>query len=263
MSTKTISMVLILIMKVYSFQFNVELGKPENNLRKVLKALESCDDGSLVALPEMFMCGFDYERIKEHAKATPWILQEIAKVSKEKSLTVIGTYPMLEEGLLYNTAVVMCNGTVLGKRNKIELFPIYDEPKHFSAGRENPVFEVDNLRIGILICFELRFCYLSTQLRKKGAQLIVVPSMWGAKRKEHLKVLSQARAIETQSYLVLSNACGKTGDEEYAGSSAIYDPWGRTLAYAQQDELLISANIDLKEVEKVRKYIPMEDVNDS
>ncbi len=244
-------------MRCYSFQFNVELGNVEKNVNKVLKALKDVEEGSFVVLPEMFMCGFDYERIKEHAQQTPQVLKELAKLSKEKDLLIVGTYPVLEKDKLYNRAVVLLEGEIIGKRDKIKLFPLYDEQRHFSPGKENPVFETRYGKIGIVICFELRFCKIFNELRKKECQIILVPSMWGDKRKQHLKVLTQARAIETQSYVILSNACGKTGDEQYAGSSCIVDPWGNILACAQDEELLISANIDLKEVEKVRRYLPM------
>lgn len=244
-------------MRIYSFQFNVELGIVEKNVGKVLKALRSLEDGALVVLPEMFMCGFDYPNMAEHAKKTWEALEEISRISKEKSLLVAGTYPTLEEGKLYNTSIILLDGQIIGKRSKIKLFPMYNEQLYFSEGNQNPVFDTRYGKVGIAICFELRFCSIFEDLRRKGAQIILVPSMWGAKRKQHLKVLTQARAIETQSYIVLSNACGKTGDEEYAGSSCIVDPWGNLIAYAADEELLVSAHIDLKEVEKVRRYIPM------
>ncbi len=244
-------------MKAFSYQFRVELGDVDANLGKVIRALKECDPNSLVVLPEMFMCGFDYFNMSRHAEKTSKVLESISEISSKKNLTVIATYPTREDDCLFNTAMVVSGGKLLGKRHKIKLFPLYEETKHFCPGGENPVFETPQGRVGVLICFELRFCELSSSLREQGVEIVAVPSMWGAKRKGHLKVLSQARSIETQSYLVLSNACGITGEEEYAGSSAIFDPWGSPLAYAEASELLIEANIDLKEVEKVRRYIPM------
>ncbi len=244
-------------MRAYSFQFNVELGNIEKNVEKVLKALGAIQEGALVVLPEMFMCGFDYPNMAKHAQRTWEVLDQISRISKEKSILVVGTYPTLEEGKLYNTAIILLDGKIIGKRDKIKLFPIYNEHVYFNQGTQNLVFDTKYGKIGVAICFELRFCSIFEELRKNGAQIILIPSMWGARRSHHLKILTQARAVETQSYLILSNACGKTGDEEYAGSSSIVDPWGNIMAYTADEELLISADIDLKEVEKVRRYIPM------
>jgi len=112
--------------------------------------------------------------------------------------------------------------------------------------------------VGVLVCFELRFPNLGWELRKKGAQIIAVPSLWGAKRKEHLRVLSRARAVELQSYLLLSNGWGRTGEEEYAGNSAIYDPWGNALAFSEVGDSILLVYADLKKVEAVRRLIPVD-----
>ncbi len=227
-------------------------------MEKVLGFLNLLED-ALVVLPEMFLCGFDYERLKEHAKACLEVVDELREVSKKRKLTLIGTYPEEREGRLYNTAFVISDGKLLGKRDKIKLFPIYKEGEHFSSGEENPVVETRHGKVGILICFELRFASLGWELRKRGAEIIAVPSMWGAKRKEHLRILSRARAVELQSFLLLSNAWGETGGEDYAGCSAIYDPWGEVLSFSESGETLLLTQGDLKKVQAVRRLIPVED----
>lgn len=236
-------------------QFRPILGNVGENLKRVIDMLMYVRDGSLVALPEMWQCGFDYENMSKHAEITKEVLQEVVRVSRERNLTVIGTYPMKSDKGVYNSAVVIDKGNIIGVRHKIKLFPLYDEPKHFLPGKENPLFEVSGKRIGILICFEIRFPELSRSLR--DAEVLVVPSMWGKKRKEHLKALSRARAVENQCFLVLSNAWGKVGEEEYAGCSAIFSPWGNTLAFSEEGDTLLQVEVDLEEVEKVRRSIPV------
>ncbi len=230
----------------------------EENLKKLLYLLESIED-AIVVLPEMFLCGFDYEKIREHARSALGVVERLKLISEEKKLTIVGSIPEEgTEGKLFNNVFVMSEGKLVGKRSKIKLFPIYEENKYFSPGVENPVFETRHGKVGVLVCFELRFANLGWDLRRKGAQIIAVPSMWGARRKEHLKVLSRARAIELQSFLLLSNAWGKTGDEEYAGCSAIYDPWGNVLAFSEEGESLLVSWGDMKKVEAVRRLIPVD-----
>jgi len=146
-------------------------------------------------------------------------------------------------------------GKIIGIRHKIKLFPLYEEPKHFTPGIENTVFESYKAKLGILICFELRFPELSQSLR--DADILIVPSMWGEKRKEHLKALSRARAIENQSFLMLSNAWGRVGEEEYAGHSAIYSPWGEVLAFSEKGDSILQVSVEKEQVRRVRKYIPL------
>jgi predicted amidohydrolase len=245
------------LIKLAVLQWQIAFGNIQENRKKVLELLSPLED-SLVVLPEMFPCGFDYDNLKNHAKESQRLLEELRELSKEKRLTLIGTYPEEGEGKLFNTAFVLSDGLLVGKRDKIKPFPLYREGEHFSPGQENPVFETRHGKVGVLVCFELRFPNLGWELRKKGAQLIAVPSLWGAKRKEHLRVLSQARAVELQSYLLLSNGWGRTGEEEYAGNSAIYDPWGNTLAFSEVGDSVLLVYADLKKVEAVRRLIPVD-----
>jgi len=244
--------------KLAVLQWHVVFGSVQKNKDKLLSFLKHLED-ALVVVPEMFLLGFDYENLKRQVIYCQEVVEELKELSRSKNLTLVGTYPEEREGKLYNTAFVISDGKLVGRRDKIKLFPIYRENKYFSPGAENPVFETRHGRIGILVCFELRFASLGWDLRKKGAQIIAVPSMWGAKRKEHLKVLSRARAIELQTFLLLSNAWGKTGEEEYAGCSAIYDPWGNVLAFSEEGESILVSLADTKKVEAVRRLIPVDD----
>ncbi len=246
------------MIKCAVLQWRIVFGKVEENKRKLLSFIEPLED-ALVVLPEMFLCGFDYESLREHAKSCKEVLEELKELSQSKKLTLVGTYPEERSGKFYNTAFVISDGKLVGKRDKIKLFPIYKEGEYFCAGEGNPVFETRHGRLGILICFELRFASLGWELRKKNVEIIAVPSMWGVKRKDHLKVLSRARAVELQSFLMLSNAWGETGGEDYAGCSAIYDPWGEILSFSESGECLLLIQADTKKVEMVRRVIPVID----
>ncbi|WP_457639336.1 nitrilase-related carbon-nitrogen hydrolase [Persephonella sp.] len=245
-------------MQVYSLQVNLELGKVEKNLEKIFSHIKNVEKGSLVLLPEMFSCGFDNDNLETHVKETPEIYKALKKFSHEKHLVISGTLPEKSRGKIYNKAFIIDNGEVVYKQPKVKLFRPTGEHRYYTPGKTFDVAESSNGNLGIMVCFELRFPNISYTLRKKGVEIILVPSQWGKPRKKHLEVLAQARAIEDQCFVVVSNTTGKIGEIEYAGSSGIYGPWGETLAFIDEKEGLIQADINLNDVYRVRKKIKME-----
>lgn len=249
-------------MIAYSLQLNLELGNVESNMQKIYDILYSkkIKPDSLVLLPEMFSCGFDNENLFEHSKKTPKIYRELQKISKEKKLVIAGTIPEKKKNDIYNMGFIIDNGEITAKRPKIKLFTPTNEHKYFKSGKNShiDITESSAGNLGFMICFELRFPNISYHLRKKDVEIILVPAQWGKERVEHLKTLSKARAIETQSYVIVSDTVGKIGEVEYAGHSAIYSPWGEILDIEKNDEGIVWADIDLDEVYKVRNKIKME-----
>ncbi|MCX7759707.1 MAG: nitrilase [Hydrogenothermaceae bacterium] len=248
-------------MFVYSLQLNLKIGDVDSNLEKVFSILNSrkIKSNSLVLLPEMFSCGFDNENLYIHSRKTPKIYRDLQKISSEKSLVIAGTVPERKKNDIYNMGFIIDNGEITAKRPKVKLFTPTDEHKYFKSGRNNfDITESSAGNLGFMICFELRYPNISYHLRKKDVEIILVPAQWGKERVEHLKILSRARAIETQSYVVVSNTVGKIGEIEYAGHSAIYSPWGDILDIERNEEGIVSADIDLDEVYKVRNKIKME-----
>lgn len=249
-------------MLVYALQLNLELGNINSNMKKIHDILSSrkIKSDSLVLLPEMFSCGFDNDNLIEHSKKTPKIYRELQEISKEKKLVIAGTLPERKKNEIYNMGFVIDNGEITAKRPKVKLFTPTNEHKYFKAGKNIhiDITESSAGNLGFMICFELRFPNIAYHLRKKDVEIILVPAQWGKERVEHLKVLSRARAIETQSFVVVSNTVGKIGEIEYAGHSGIYSPWGDILDIERNDEGVVWTDIDLDEVYKVRNKIKME-----
>jgi predicted amidohydrolase len=243
-----------------ALQLKVSLGNVEKNLSRVEELAENAPKGGILLLPEMFCCGFDYENLESLTQKEPTYVEFLKELSLKTDGVVVGTVPLKREGKIYNTALVFERGKKLAERPKIKLFPVYKEPLHFSPGKEedNIVIETSKAKIGLAICFEIRFCKITDALREKGAEIILVPAMWGIERRDHFKVLTRARAVETQSFLVASNGWGQSGKTFFGGASGVYSPWGEILAYKEDGEGLIFAKVKLADVEKVRKKIPLE-----
>jgi len=217
------------------------------NLEKLLSLIDKTSENSIVVAPEVCLTGFAYDRFDEAAKfssvATKRILNHLGK------RIVILTMIEKIEGKFYNVAKVFYNGAVLYEQKKVHLFVIGDERKYFSAGDESDItlFEIEGIKIGVLICFELRFKYLWSRL--EGADLITVPAMWGKPRAEQFAALSKALAIMNQCYV----AAADSANDDMASKSAVIDPFGEVLL---DDSLeLIEGSFLSEQIEKMRRYV--------
>ena len=239
----------------------VQLSLEENpklNIEKVLRLTEGLSANTLLLLPEMFFCGFDYDRMEEFAGMSEEVLGILKELSKSRSLLIGGTLPKKVNKGFQNVAFLIEDGRLLGERAKVKLFSPFEEDKYFAAGEGNPVFETRFGKVGILVCFELRFTEMVLELRRKGIDILLVPAQWGYARREHLRVLSRARAIELQSYVVVSDTWGEFKGTRFAGQSGIYSPWGEVLAFSEKGDTLLVAEADLERLREVRKAIPLD-----
>ena len=139
----------------------------------------------------------------------------------------------------------------------MKLFRPTEEHRYFTAGKTFGVAASSAGKLGTMICFELRFPEIACTLREKEMEILLVPAQWGRPRKKQLEILARARAVEGQAFVLVGNATGRTGDIEYAGSSAIYGPLGEILAFVDDEEGLIEADIDLNDVYEARSAINM------
>ncbi|HEY0368573.1 MAG TPA: nitrilase-related carbon-nitrogen hydrolase, partial [Chthoniobacterales bacterium] len=139
------------------------------------------------------------------------------------------------------------------------LFSPADEDKCFACGSERTTFAAEAWRIGLSICYDVRFPeFYRALVCQDGADVLINSSAWPFPRVEHLRVLATARAIENQSYFVLANRVGKGDGAVFCGSSAIIDPYGVILAAASADrEELLVAEISSEVLTAVRKRTPV------
>jgi len=242
-------------MRLYSIQ--IRQTTPEENLRRVLNYLENVEENSLLLLPEMWYSGFDYENLEIYTNETPKILEMLSEISRKKGLIICGTLPEKSESGILNTAFLIEDGKVVGKRSKIKLFPLFDEDKYFAPGKENKVFETKFGKIGILICFEIRFTDLIVDFWKDRPDIILAPAQWGYARRKHFEILCRARALELQVYLVASDTWGEHLGVRYAGHAGIYSPWGEVLAFSEKGDTLLFAEYDKDYLKEVRKMLPI------
>ena len=227
------------------------------NLMKALSLIKRAIQvrASIVVLPELLNTGFYPENYEEVEPTIEDELSMILKLSERKDITIVGTVAEKVEGELYNTAVVIHRGEIIGKYRKTHLFPLLKEEKdYFTTGDQLVVVDSPAGKLGLMICYEVRFPEIARYLTHKGAEILVVPAEFPEARINHWRVLLRARAIENQCYVLGAN-CAE-GEEKYPGRSMIVDPWGNILVEAGDRQEIIMAEIDLGEVKKIRKEYP-------
>ncbi len=174
------------------------------------------------------------------------------------------------ENRIYNTSFVFDrSGTEVAAYRKIHMFDIetpdgvvFRESDSVKPGDEIVTYDIDGVKVGCAICYDIRFFELFLQLERAGCDVIVLPAAFTLQTgKDHWEVLARSRAIETQTYFV---ACGQTGANIVAGvSKACYghslvaDPWGLVIARASDGEGFVTARIDPAQIKRVRNLIPM------
>jgi len=165
----------------------------------------------------------------------------------------------------HNTSVLIGpDGADLAVYRKIHLFDVvaggveYRESDFEDPGAEIVTAEVDELTVGLSVCYDLRFPELYRILALRGALLIALPSAFtAATGRDHWEVLLRARAIENQVFVLAPNQVGEAPPHYSSyGHSAIVDPWGAVLAMAAEGECFVAADLDLAAQEQVRESLP-------
>ncbi len=240
-------------------QMDVALGEPEKNLSRVRDmTAEARRRGSeVVVFPELWSTGYDLERVQEHATPTDQgVFAEVAKLAKEHSIHIIGSLLAVKGQGYSNTAAVLSpRGQLLAEYSKVHLFRPLEEDRYLVPGQEAPVFDLPWGRSALAICYDLRFPELFRKYALAGARMVFLTAEWPYPRVMHWQTLLRARAIENQCFMVACNRVGESGDWSFFGHSAIYGPSGELIVGAGEEEMLLTAVIDLDAIEKVRQLI--------
>lgn len=244
--------------KAAAVQFNITLGDICTNLTHVQQSLEKlAQDGvQLAVLPEMWATGFAYKELNSLAEQTEGLVSGLAELSAKYHMVIIGSLPEPHDGKVFNTAYVLDNGKLLGKYRKIHLFSLMQEDRSFDSGDSWLLIDSSVGKIGVFICYDLRFPELARRLAIEGAEILVVPGEWPKPRQEHWRTLLRARAIENQLFVVAANCCGMTGKLDFCGMSMIIDPKGELLAEAGYETQNIVATLDFDLMAAWRQQIP-------
>ncbi len=242
-----------------ALQIRIDVGDvPANRDRAASRIEEAARRGArLCVLPEMWSTGFAEDRLPGLCRTTPGILHELRTLAASLRTAIAGSLPeRVGRGVCNTMYVVNATGVVTGEYRKAHLFTPSGEDRWFRRGTSAGAVPTDAGLLGPLICYDLRFPELARKYFLEGATVLCVSAQWPSVRSAHWEILTAARAVENQSYLVAANAVGPSGPFRYSGGSVIVSPLGERLALLGEEEGIAMATVDPAAVEETRRRIP-------
>lgn len=251
-------------LRVSLLQMGIAEGRVEDNFRNaqrlVRKAMSDPAKPDLIVLPEMWNTGYALERIGELADyqgrrtrmAIGALCREYGVMAAAGSVA-----ERSDKGVCNTSYAIGRDGRAMGDYSKLHLFGLMNEDAALAAGGALQPVDFQGLKAGILICYDIRFPEAARSLALLGARLLIVPAQWPRPRLHHWRTLLMARAIENQLFVIGCNRVGEGDSHSFFGHSMIIDPWGQVLAEAGEEEEIVSASLNLEQVEEVRAAMPV------
>ena len=186
---------------------------------------------------------------------------------ERKVWVVLGSVAIKSDGpkFINRTFVIDSDGTVQARYSKLHMFDInvsesqsYKESEKVQPGKQAVVVDTPFGKLGLSICYDLRFPGLYRDLAQAGAEILLIPAAFTKRTGEaHWHILNQARAIENGAFVIAACAVGAIpgGGESY-GHSLVVDPWGNIIAQGGTDTAVVQCTIDVDDVVKTRAKIP-------
>lgn len=258
-------------MKIVQLQTHVADNTRDNleNLRRQLEIIRDAG-ADLVCLGEMFTCPYDtpnFPRYAEPEGGDAW--QALSRLAEEFGIYLsAGTVPEAgEDGKTYNTAYVFDRaGRQIAKHRKAHLFDVdirggqrFKESETLSAGNQVTVFDTEFGRMGLAICFDMRFPELARGMVERGAKVILAPAAFNMTTgPAHWALMFRARAVDNQCFVIGTSVAR---DEAFSyvawGHSLVVDPWGRIVSELGAEPGMAVTDIELAYVEEIRQQLPL------
>lgn len=224
---------------------------------------------NFVCLPEIFNCPYGNEYFPKFAeKEGGETFLFLSDMAKQNNIYLIGgSIPELEENKIYNTSYVFNpKGELIGKHRKAHLFDIevkgkirFMESDVLSPGNKITTIDTEYGKIGLAICFDIRFIEPFRLMVLDGARLIFIPGAFNMTTGPlHWELSFRARAVDNQVFTI---GCAPARDKNFGyvsyGNSMIVDPWGKIVGRLEEKEDVLVEEIELNTIEKIRQQIPI------
>lgn len=257
--------------KVAAIQMPTVTDKMQN-VRTAGIYLEKIKDEKpdFVIFPEMFCCPYQTQNFPVYAEEEGGpVWQQLSEYAKQYGIYLIGgSMPEKDaEGKVYNTSYIFDRqGKQIGKHRKVHLFDIdvtggqtFKESDTLTAGDHDTVFDTEFGRMGVMLCFDIRFPELARMMVNDGAKAIFVPAAFNMTTgSAHWELSFRTRALDNQIYMI---GCAPMRDESAGyiswGHSIVTDPWGRVIDMLDEKEGVLLTELDLDYEEQVREELPL------
>jgi predicted amidohydrolase len=251
-------------MLVAAAQIEPKLAEPERNLEACLARLEeaAAAGAELLVLPECAIPGYMFDSAEEalpFAEEVPGPSSDVLeRESRRLGMHVVCGLLERDGDTLRNAAVLVGPDGLVGTYRKTHL-PFLGVDRFVVPGDELTVYDTPLGRIGVEICYDLRFPEVTRTLALKGADIVAHPTNFPIAAKVQTELITVARAAENRIYLLTANRVGKERSGEFCGWSQIVDPYGTRLAEAgETEEALLVADVDVEKARDKDYIIPGE-----
>lgn len=249
-------------MRVALAQLDIQFGDPDANYQQVEVAIQRAAEQTVdvIVLPEMWNTGYALTRLNvvadDDGQRTRQLLSKLAR--RFRVNIVGGSVAVARDGHYYNEMLVIDrHGQLVSQYDKVHRFGLMAEDRYITAGATENVFELDDVAAMGVICYDIRFPEWLRKQAAQGPRVIFVSAEWPTQRQMQWRLLLQARAIENQAFVVAVNRVGSDPDNQFGGQSLVINPLGDLLAIGGAHPQLITATLDLAQVERVRGQIPV------
>ena len=256
-------------MKTALIQMRTVLDKAQNVADAVAQIAAAAQQGAdLAVLPEMFCCPYQHKYFRPYAEpAGGAVWQALSDAARANHIWVVGgTFPELDGEKLYNTCFVFDReGNQVARHRKIHLFdaavtdgPHFQESATLSPGDQLTLFDTEFGKLGLCVCFDIRFPELFLLMSKAGAQAVIVPAAFSlATGSAHWELLLRSRAMDAQ--LFTAGVCPARNEKGYIayGHSMVCSPWGEILAEADYAPEMLLVQMDFTKLQDARSQLPL------
>lgn len=257
-------------LKIALCQMKVTDNKKINMLKAEEMVIEASQMGAkIILLPEMWNCPYSNDYFAEYSEPENGETFEfLSKLAIKAGVYLVGgSVPEKEGKKVYNTSYSFDkSGKLIGKYRKIHLFDIdikggirFMESETLSRGTDTLIIETEYGKIGIGICFDVRFPELFRKLTLEGAKIIMLPGAFNMTTgPAHWEITMKARALDNQVYFAAcSPARSIEGPYIAYGNSCVVNPWGEFCGKTDGNESIVYANLDFEYFEDIRNQLPL------
>lgn len=254
-----------------AIQLKVVEDKCEN-LRKAACLIRIAKErgSKIVVLPECFNSPYGVQYFKEYSEEIPDgdTCRTLCAAARENEIYVVGgSHPEREGCRYYNTCTVFSpSGDMVAKYRKAHLYDIdipdgvtFKESNILSPGSSLATFQTEFCKVGLGICYDLRFEEIARLYSKQNCDMVIYPGSFNLTTGPmHWDVLLRTRAIDNQIFVAgVAGAADKCAKHPSYGHSIVINPWGKTITKAEYEEAMLYADINLDEIKEVRQQIPV------
>lgn len=227
------------------------------------------EGAQIISLPEMWNCPYSNDYFRDYAEAEDGeTVYFLSRLAHSLGVYIIGgSIPEIDNDKIYNTSFSFNReGDVIGKHRKVHLFDIdvkdgirFMESDTLTAGNSMTVIDTEFCKIGVAICYDVRFPEWFRKMTLAGAKLIILPAAFNMTTgPAHWDLTMRARALDNQVYFAANSpARDEEGPYQAYGGSCIVDPWGKFTAHCDEKETIVYGDIDLNFEDSIRQQLPL------